>query len=99
MNEINTYAEFVRNYPLKSKVRELSRDLSVAVQSLGSSMESSTNWIRMIYYHHVFDDECKDFERQLKYLKKFGEFIPVDQSKEGISVLASTMVSAIPIPT
>ena len=79
MNEINTYAEFVRNLSLKRKVRELSRDLSVAVQSLGSSMESSTDWIRMIYYHHVFDDECKDFERQLKYLKKFGEFISMDQ--------------------
>lgn len=85
MNEIHTYSEFSRNISLKSKLRIRARDLAVAVQSIGSSINSTTNWIRMIYYHHVFDDERLDFERQLQYLKKFGEFISIDQVLDMVS--------------
>lgn len=85
MNEINTYAEFISNYSIKSKMKLMSRDFAIAAMSLGSRIESSTNWIRMIYYHHVFDDERKDFERQLRYLKKFGEFISIDQVHEMVT--------------
>ena len=85
MKEINTYAEFTRSYSIKSRVKLMARDLSVAALSLKYSIDSSTNWIRMIYYHHVFDDERLDFERQLRYLKKYGEFISMDQVYEMVS--------------
>jgi peptidoglycan/xylan/chitin deacetylase (PgdA/CDA1 family) len=84
-NEIKTYAEFVRNITLKNKVRIMTRDLVVAARSIGSTIASSTNWIRMIYYHHVFDDERKDFERQLLYLKNYGEFISIDRVYQMVS--------------
>ena len=32
----------------------------------------------MFFYHHIFDDEKLGFERQLKYIKNFGEFISID---------------------
>lgn len=85
MKEIYTYAEFSRNISLKSKLRIRARDLAVAFRSIGSSINNTTNWIRVIYYHHVFDDERKDFERQLLYLKKFGEFISMDQVLEMVT--------------
>jgi len=79
MEEINTYSEFIRNYPLKSKIRLKARDLNIGIRSLGSHIDQSSNWIRTITYHHVFDDERKDFERQLRYMKNIGEFISMDQ--------------------
>lgn len=79
MKEINTYAEFIRNYPLKSKIRLKARDINIGIRSLGSHIDKSSNWVRTITYHHVFDDERKDFERQLMYMKNFGEFISMDQ--------------------
>ncbi len=36
--------------------------------------------VRFTCYHHVFDDERIPFERQLKYLKNYGEFISLDDA-------------------
>lgn len=78
MKEITTYSEFSSNISLKSKLRIRTRDMAVALKSIGSNINDTTDWIRIIYYHHVFDDERVDFERQLKYLKRYGDFISVD---------------------
>ncbi len=57
----------------------MARKMVIAAQSYKYNITASSNWIRMIIYHHVFDDERKDFTRQIKYLKNFGEFISLDQ--------------------
>ena len=85
MSEINTYAEFTRNYSLKNRAKLFARDLAIAAMSTTTNIDNSTNWIRIIYYHHVFDDELKDFERQLNYLNKFGDFISMDQVHEMVT--------------
>lgn len=82
MKEVQTYAEFSRNISQKTRLRNRVRNLGVALRSIGSSIDRTTDWIRVIYYHHVFDDQRKDFERQLLYLKRFGEFISMDQVLE-----------------
>ena len=79
MNEIKTYKEFNDNESFSYKLRNYARKTSIAALSLKYNIDSTDNWIKLPYYHHVFDDEKKSFERQLKYLKNFGEFISIDQ--------------------
>jgi len=79
MQEITTYKDFTHGEALKSKVRDKLRAFTIAALSLNKDIATSSNWIKLPYYHHVFDDERKGFERQLKYLKNFGDFISMDQ--------------------
>lgn len=79
MEEIKTYADFVSNVSTKHKIRTLARDFTVAAKSVSSKIPVTNSWIRLVYYHHVFDDERKGFEKQIKYMKNYGEFISLDQ--------------------
>lgn len=79
MKYITTYKEYALAPTLKDRVRSASRKLAIYGLSQLKAIDKTTNWIRLPYYHHVFDDERKDFERQLKYLKNFGDFISIDQ--------------------
>lgn len=51
------------------------RNLTIGALSVGKNIKNTENWIRFPYYHHVFSDEMRGFERQIRYLKNFGEFI------------------------
>lgn len=79
MNEIKTYSEFISHFTFRDKLRKQARKTLIAALSVRHRIQATSNWIRLIFYHHVFDDERKGFERQLKYLKNFGEFISLDQ--------------------
>lgn len=76
---IHTFKEFTVSEPATSRIRNLFRNTVLFGLSLRKSMDASTNWIRFPYYHHVFEDERADFERQLNYLRNFGEFISLDE--------------------
>jgi len=77
MNVVKTYSQFADGQGLSAMLREQARNMTIAGLSMRKSI-SGNNWIKLPYYHHVFDDERKGFERQLKYLKNFGEFISMD---------------------
>lgn len=79
MKEIKLYSEFIGDESLTARMREQLRRTAIAAFALKSNINNSNNWIRLPYYHHVFDDEKLNFERQLKYLKNHGEFISMDQ--------------------
>lgn len=79
MKYITTYKDYALAPTLKARVRSASRKLAIYGLSKFKAIDKTTNWIRLPYYHHVFDDEIKGFERQLKYLKNFGDFISIDQ--------------------
>jgi peptidoglycan/xylan/chitin deacetylase (PgdA/CDA1 family) len=85
MNYITTYKDYAPEPTLKAMVRSEFRKLALYGLSRLSSIEKTNNWIRLPYYHHVFDDEKLDFERQLKYLKNFGDFISIDDACEMIA--------------
>jgi peptidoglycan/xylan/chitin deacetylase (PgdA/CDA1 family) len=41
--------------------------------------------IRFLYFHHVFDDEIRGFERQLDRLARLGEFLSLDEAVGALS--------------
>lgn len=85
MNEITTFAQFEQGTNLQTRLRNAARKAAIAALSLNRKIDRSSGWIRLPYYHHVFDDEKGHFERQLKHLKNFGDFISMDDVHELIS--------------
>ncbi len=85
MKEIRTYREFTAHEGMRSKLRAFARRMALRASSFGRDIGRSSGWIAFPYYHHVFDDERKGFERQLKHLRNFGEFISMDRAVEMIT--------------
>lgn len=50
--------------------------------SLASRVPTEREWIRCPFYHHVFDDERKGFETQLRYMRNYGDFISISDAVE-----------------
>jgi peptidoglycan/xylan/chitin deacetylase (PgdA/CDA1 family) len=76
---IRTWRELHAAKPVPVRLRALLRDAVVWTFSIGRRPPRS-NWIRFPYYHHIFDDERRNFERQLRYLRGIGEFIGLDDA-------------------
>ena len=75
-----TYNEFTNSLPWQSRLRAKIRDASLLLLAFGKQIDSDGDWIRFPYYHHIFDDERAGFERQLKDIKNYGEFISIDDA-------------------
>jgi peptidoglycan/xylan/chitin deacetylase (PgdA/CDA1 family) len=80
MTEVTTIKEFKSKEDRKKKLRYIARNLAIQTLSLKKSISKNNNCIQFPYYHHVFDDENKGFEKQLNYLKNYGDFISMDQA-------------------
>ena len=77
---VDSYAEWSQGGTIKQKFRIIARQIAVAGLSLGKNIANSSNWIRFPFYHHVFSDEVNGFKQQLSYLRKFGEFISLNDA-------------------
>lgn len=75
-----TYAEFTAGRSWRTPVRAALRDAALRLLVMGRDIDGTTNWIRFPYYHHVFSDERTAFAHQLDYLKRFGEFVSLDDA-------------------
>ena len=80
MEAVKTFKDFMVNESLLDQSRSVLRSIVLKVSSMSKSIDHTDHWIRFPYYHHVFDDEKSGFERQLKYLKNFGDFISMDRA-------------------
>jgi peptidoglycan/xylan/chitin deacetylase (PgdA/CDA1 family) len=78
MKPIRTYAEFSSCSGSSGRLRAVAREAAVLALSIGRNIKRTSGWIRFPYYHHVFDDERHGFNRQLNYLRGYGEFISLD---------------------
>ncbi|MCB0762509.1 MAG: polysaccharide deacetylase family protein [Flavobacteriales bacterium] len=77
---VRTFREFDQGFDPVGAIRQMARRAALFGLSMKKDIAATDNWIRFPYYHHVFDDEKNGFERQLKYLKKFGDFISMDEA-------------------
>ena len=80
MKTTDKYTEWLALESIQNKVRTVIRNATVGALSLGCKIDNTTEWIRFPYYHHVFEDELKGFENQLRFLRNFGEFISIDDA-------------------
>lgn len=78
MELIKTFRQFTYGIPVQLKLRSALKQAAINLVAFNKSISAGDSWVRFPYYHHVFDDEKQGFERQLKYLKNFGEFISMD---------------------
>lgn len=79
------YRDIEKLYSVKRHLRSLVRDWAVFTLSAFSKGGLSGNWIRFLCYHHIFDDEKRGFARHLRFFKKQGEFISVDDAVDLLS--------------
>lgn len=85
MEFVKTYVDFNHGQSLKLRLRSILRDEYLNIKSKTKNLDKPGNWISFPYYHHVFDDEKSGFERQLKYLKNFGDFISITNAVDMLS--------------
>ena len=85
MELVKTYTDFNDGQSPILKLRGIARDLYLLAKSQTRSFDTPGNWISFPYYHHVFDDERSGFEKQLKYLKNFGDFISITEAVDLLS--------------
>jgi len=83
---ITTVRDFSAGETTLAKARHLARAVSLMALSAARSVDTAGGWIRFAYYHHVFDDERRDFARQLTYMAGLGDFISLD---DPVAMLAS----------
>ena len=76
------YSEAICGHNLYQKIRSKVRTLIVECSSINRNIDSNFGCIQFPYYHHVYADEVKGFERQLNYLKNYGDFISIDHAVE-----------------
>ncbi len=74
------YKELNKLYNYRLHIHAWIRNSVVFSLSLYSKIGSKGEWIRFPNYHHVFNDERKDFIRQIRYLKNYGDFISLDDA-------------------
>jgi len=95
---IKTYKAFTRSksvrYHLRNKIKSLFCMLKS--RSINPGNKSNAGSIRFIHYHHVFADEQKGFEKQLSYLKNFGDFISMDDACNRLALSQSTKKESEP---
>ncbi|MBF0161867.1 MAG: polysaccharide deacetylase family protein [Magnetococcales bacterium] len=69
------YADFVKHYPMWLRARSLLRAGALFMLSLRQAMQERQQAVYFTCYHHVFEDERLGFDRQLRYMRRYGEFI------------------------
>ena len=77
---VRTYAEFIRGRNPAQSLRAIVRDFALRALAVSARIDRTGDWIRFIYYHHVFDDERAGFARQLRDLGNHGEFVGADDA-------------------
>ena len=80
MPQTRTIVQFNRLLSAKSHLRSITRDLALRAMALNRHIESSTNWVRFPFYHHVFEDERRGFTKQLNFLSRYGDFIDLEDA-------------------
>jgi peptidoglycan/xylan/chitin deacetylase (PgdA/CDA1 family) len=78
MDAAQNFSDLKNTYTWKKRWYYQYQKYKTALISMRKHIETTGEYIRFPFYHHIFDDERADFDRQLHYLKNYGEFISID---------------------
>lgn len=80
------YRQFLQHESFSQRARKTARSLAAVVLSQGLRFPDSANddWVIFPYYHYVLDDERRAFERQLRYMRRFGQFLSLDDALDAL---------------
>ena len=76
---IKSYNQLKKNENLLKKTREILKYYFIKLVNNRKFVINDSS-IFFPFYHHVFDDEIKNFNLQIKFLKNYGDFISYDDS-------------------
>ena len=79
-SSVTTYQDFIGGRTFVQKLKESAREAAVCALSTSKSLSRNKGCIRFPFYHHVFDDERRGFERQLDVMKQHGDFLCMDDA-------------------
>lgn len=77
---VKNYKEVHKPHPPRKYIQSIPRHIAIFLLSAFSKMDSSKEWIRFPFYHHVSNDEKSGFERHLRFFKNYGDFISIDSA-------------------
>ncbi|MEO5339251.1 MAG: polysaccharide deacetylase family protein [Magnetococcus sp. MYC-9] len=77
---ITLYTDFVKHHSWRWHWRSPVRNGVVFLLSLAATRSTRRGAIRFTCYHHLFDDERTAFARQLRCMRNYGEFIPLEEA-------------------
>ena len=69
----------------RKRLRAVARKAAIFACSIPARIPIHDEWVFFPYYHHVLDDERLGFDRQVKYFKRFGEFLSLDDAIDAMS--------------
>jgi peptidoglycan/xylan/chitin deacetylase (PgdA/CDA1 family) len=80
------YSQVLKALPFKARFRMHLRRLAglALFLMLPFDLPDDDDWVFFPYYHWVLDDEQDDFDRQLKYFARFGQFISIDDAVDAM---------------
>ncbi len=80
------YSQLRQDAPFSKRARKAARSAAAFLLSHGAhfAARASEHRIDFPYYHHVLDDECRGFERQLRYMRRLGDFISLDDALDAM---------------
>lgn len=81
---IQRYSELTRQHSVLRRARAVARSGVAFLLSRGARISLDRNWILFPYYHHVLDDERRGFDQHLTYMRRFGEFISLDDAVDAL---------------
>jgi glycosyltransferase involved in cell wall biosynthesis/peptidoglycan/xylan/chitin deacetylase (PgdA/CDA1 family) len=79
-----TLQDIIKASPLHKRIRYQMRGCMAWALSLTAKVPLDRNWIFCPGYHYVLDDERRNFDRQLKYMSRLGEFISLDDAMDAL---------------
>jgi peptidoglycan/xylan/chitin deacetylase (PgdA/CDA1 family) len=84
---VKNYSQFLKALPLRQRIRHYARKcagLAFMLLLPSAIPDDDADWIFFPYYHWVLDDERRQFDRQLKYFSRIGQFISIDDAVDAM---------------
>lgn len=66
--------------PLSYRLADSARQLAWATLGRVARIPAGKECVQFLFYHWVLDDQRQTFHRQLKFLRRFGDFISIDEA-------------------